>query len=341
MKRETLWFTAPGQVEIREEEIPPPGPGELLIQTVRSGISAGTELLIYRGEAPRGMAGDLSISGLRGEIGFPMKYGYTVAGRVAQAGVGLPADWEGREVFSFHPHESFFLASPEEVRPIPPGISPEEALLFPSLETALNLIMDGRPLLGEQAAVLGQGMIGLLVTALLSRFSLSSLVTFDPIPRRRSLSLELGARASLDPFSEGVTEKALGLLQGDCGYRGADLTFEVSGNPDAFHQAVLLTGYSGRILLGSWYGNKPVAASLGGTFHRSRIRVISSQVSTIAPELTGCWNQARRGRIVWQNLRGIRAAGFITHRFPLAQADRAYRLLAAGDPEALQVIFTY
>jgi threonine dehydrogenase-like Zn-dependent dehydrogenase len=201
--------------------------------------------------------------------------------------------------------------------------------------------MDGAPLLGEQIAVFGQGVIGLMVTALLGRLSPASLVTIDRYPLRRAASRELGAHASLDPFGESFVEKALSLLQGNRPIQGADLAFEVSGNPDALSQAIAVTGFSGRIVIGSWYGQKPVATALGGFFHRSRIRLISSQVSTLSPEHSGRWNKERLRQQAWQTLREISPSGLITHRFPMAQADQAYELLAGDPRNTLQVVFTY
>ena len=341
VRRKSLWFAGPYRVEVREEEVPGPGPGQLLVKAIRSGISAGTEVLIYRGDAPEGMAADESIPALKGAIEFPMKYGYALVGEVAETGSRVPKTWQGATVFSFHPHEDLFLAEPEEVVLLPPGIGSEEALLFPAMETALTLVMDGAPLLGEQIAVFGQGVIGLLVTALLARLSPASLVAADCFPLRRAASRKMGAHAALEPSGQGFEEQALSLLEGNRPVRGADLAFEVSGSPNALNQAIAVTGFGGRIVIGSWYGKKPVAAALGGSFHRSRIRLMSSQVSTLAPERTGRWDKERVRNLAWQTLREIKPSGLITHRFPLSQAHRAYDLLARDPGEMLQVVFTY
>lgn len=130
MKKQALYFTAPSSVEIREEPLPEPGPGQLLVRTLVSAISAGTELLIYRGQAPSEMKVDDAISSLRGTISFPMRYGYAAVGEVAATGPGVTGVSQGRKVFSFHPHESLFLADVEEVHPLPPDMAPEEAIFF-------------------------------------------------------------------------------------------------------------------------------------------------------------------------------------------------------------------
>jgi threonine dehydrogenase-like Zn-dependent dehydrogenase len=209
------------------------------------------------------------------------------------------------------------------------------------METAVTLLLDGQPLMGEQVAVFGQGIVGLLLTGLLARWPLASLVTVDLHSRRRLASETLGAHASLDPSAPGAQEKLLSLLQGPRPYPGADLTYEISGNPTALDQAIAATGFSGRVVIGSWYGQKRADLQLGGRFHRSRMRLISSQVSSIAPELTGRWNKTRRYHLTWQMLQEINPARFITHRFPLTQAPLAYELIDRNPAEVIQVVLTY
>jgi len=249
--------------------------------------------------------------------------------------------WKDRLVFAFQPHASHFLATPDELLAVPVGLNPEEAVFFPTMETAVTLLLDGRPLMGEQVAIFGQGIVGLLLTALISRWPLSSLVTLDLYPWRRQLSENLGAHLSLDPSApEAMARLAAGLqTSGPC--PGADLCYEISGNPAALDQAIAATGFSGRVVIGSWYGRKRCDLNLGGSFHRSRIRLISSQVSSINPELTGRWNKTRRYHTTWQSLVELQPACFITHRVPIAQAARAYELLDRHPEEVIQVILTY
>jgi threonine dehydrogenase-like Zn-dependent dehydrogenase len=199
--------------------------------------------------------------------------------------------------------------------------------------------MDGQPLIGEQVVIFGQGVVGLLTTALLARLPLASLITLDHYPFRRQTSLALGAHASLDPVESQARMRLQALLQQ--GQGGADLTYELSGNPAALEQAIAATGFSGRVVIGSWYGQKRADVDLGGRFHRSRIRLISSQVSTLAPEWTGRWNTARRLQVAWWMLGQVRPAQLITHRFPLTQAAQAYAMLDQHPEAALQVILTY
>jgi 2-desacetyl-2-hydroxyethyl bacteriochlorophyllide A dehydrogenase len=341
MVRKSLYFTGPCQVELREEPLAAPGPGRVLVRTLMSAISPGTEMLIYRGQAPREMAADATLAALPGSLAFPLKYGYAAVGRVAALGPEVAPTWQDRLVMAFQPHEDSFLAAPEELLPVPPGLSPEDAVFLPNLETAVTLVLDGRPLIGEKAAVFGQGIVGLLLTALLARFPLAKLVTLDRHPNRRLASESLGAHASLDPLAPRALDQARALLQGDGHDPGADLTYEISGNPAALDQALALTGFHGRVVIGSWYGAKTSELHLGGLFHRSRQVIVSSQVSTIAPELTGRWDKPRVRAVAWRLVQEIAPARFITQRFPLAQAAQAYQLLDREPGEAIQVVLTY
>jgi 2-desacetyl-2-hydroxyethyl bacteriochlorophyllide A dehydrogenase len=336
VKRSVLIFTAPGKVAVSSEAVPPPAAGQLLVQTRFSAISPGTELLIYRGQFPRGLAVDESIAALGGSFSYPLKYGYSAVGRVTEMGQGVDPDWLGRIVFAFQPHASHFLAHPEELIPVPEEVAPLEAVFLPNMETAVNFILDGAPRLGERVAVFGQGIVGLLTAALLACFPLASLVSLDRYPLRRRASLEAGVHASLDP-GEADTLRLLHERQPE----GADLVYELSGAPAALDAAIAAAGFAGRVVIGSWYGAKRVSLDLGGRFHRSRIQLISSQVSTLAPALGGRWDKARRFAVAWEMLRRVQPARWITHRFPLAQAAEAYRLLDQQPEGAIQVIFQY
>ncbi len=341
MLRQALYFLGPAQIEVREEPLPDPGPGQLLVKTLVSAISPGTEMLIYRDLFPTEVPIDATIPSLAGTFQYPLKYGYAAVGQVVESGTQVPSGWTDRLVFAFHPHESHFLANPEELMPLPEGISPEVATMLPNMETAANFMLDGAPLLGEQVVVFGQGIVGLLLTALLAKMPLASLVTLDLFPRRRLTSLSLGAHASLDPSASHITSKLLPLFKDGRFYAGADLTYEVSGHPAALNQAIAVTGYHGRVVIGSWYGRKKAELHLGGVFHRSRIRLLSSQVSTISPELTGRWPKPRLLGLAWRMLQEIQAAPLITHTFKLSEASSAYEMLDKNPENAIQVLLTY
>ncbi len=328
--RRTLTFIAPRQVEIREEPLPPLGADDVLVQTVCSAISAGSELLIYRGQFPRELADshDALSSGLK----YPLAYGYACVGRVIEAGPHVDPEWVGRFVFSFQPHTTHFIARPEALFPVPEGLTPEAACFLPNMETAVNLIQDAAPILGERALVLGQGVIGLLTASLLAEFPLDRLATADHFEVRRKA---LGLR-SFDSSQPDFRDQVRAYLPD-----GADLTLEVSGAPSALDDAIALTRFSGRVVIGSWYGEKRTALDLGGAFHRSRIQLVSSQVSTIAPALSARWDKSRRFEVAWQALGRIRPERWITQRFPLDRAAEAYRLLDERPHETIQVMFDY
>ena len=328
--RRTLTFIAPRQVEIREEPLPPLGAEDVLVQTVCSAISAGSELLIYRGQFPRELADshDALSSGLK----YPLAYGYACVGRVIEAGLHVDREWVGRFVFSFQPHTTHFIARPEALFPVPEGLVPEAACFLPNMETAVNLVQDAAPLLGERVLVLGQGVIGLLTASLLAEFPLDRLAAADHFEVRRKA---LGLR-SFDSSQPDFRDQVRDYLPD-----GADLTLEVSGAPSALDDAIALTRFSGRVVIGSWYGEKRAALDLGGAFHRSRIQLISSQVSTIAPALSARWDKSRRFEVAWQALTRIRPERWITQRFPLDRAAEAYRLLDERPHETIQVMFDY
>jgi 2-desacetyl-2-hydroxyethyl bacteriochlorophyllide A dehydrogenase len=341
MTRHSLYFIEPHQVKVQEEQISSPGPGQVLVKTLMSAISPGTELLIYRGQAPQDLQVDTSLEALPGTLAFPLKYGYATVGLVVELGPEVPALWQDKLIFAFHPHEDLFLAAPAELLPVPPGLAPEEALFLPNMQTAVTLTLDGKPLIGEKVVVFGQGIVGLLLTALLAGFPLDRLVTLDHFANRRLASETLGAHASFDPLHPEVLEELQAALQTEGQDPWADLAFEISGNPVALDQALAVTGFHSRIVIGSWYGTKKSELNLGGLFHRQRQMMRSSQVSTIAPELSGRWTRSRVLQVAWEMVQQVKPARFITHRFPLAEAAQAYQLLDKHPEEAIQVILTY
>jgi len=170
----SLHFLAPYRLEVKEENLPAPEAGEVLVRASVSAISPGTEMLVYRGEFPQDIPTDLFIPGFGSHFSYPLKYGYCMVGVVLEVGRGVDQSWLGRKVFSFQPHQSLFLAQPSELIPVPEGLSDEQAVLLPNTETAVNFVMDGKPLIGERVLVFGQGIVGLLTAALLARFPLEN-----------------------------------------------------------------------------------------------------------------------------------------------------------------------
>lgn len=340
MKRNTLLFLAPRQVEIHEDDLPAGQPGQVLVEAIVSGLSAGTEMLIYRGEAPEDLPADATIAALSGGLAFPLRYGYSLVGEIVETASGVDPAWVGRRVFVFHPHQSHFWADIADLHPLPnlpaaAAITNSDAVFLANMETAINFLHDGAPLTGERVIVFGQGVVGLLTTALLARLPLAQLITLDRHPLRRGWSLALGARDSLPDGAD--LRSAAGLLGPD----GADLVYELSGSPPALGQAIAAAGYGGRVVIGSWYGRKRVELDLGGAFHRQRVRLVSSQVSTIAPELRGRWDKTRRLAFAWQALAEVQPSRLISHRFPFTQAAEAYALCDRAPESVLQVIMEF
>lgn len=341
MKVSSLYFTGPRQLEVRQEELEPTDPGEVLVEVARSAISAGTELLFYRGQVPSGMEVDATLDSLEGRMAYPLKYGYASVGSIVDTGSEADRSLLGSRVFSFQPHQSHYWADPSALMVLPGAMEAEQGVFIPNVESAVNFAHDGKPGLGENVLVLGQGIVGLLMTAILGQFPLARLITVDRLPTRRKRSEELGADHSLDV---GQVDEIWGSLLGESPRTddsGFDLTFELTGAPAALDDAIRYTGYAGRIVLGSWYGTKSAAVALGGKFHRSRIRIMSSQVSSIAPELSGRWSKTRRMEEVLRQIEIIQPEQLITHRYPIEEAAEAYSRLDSNPEEVLQAVLTY
>lgn len=331
-----LWFIAPQQLEVRSVSLPPPAPGELRVKSLCSAISAGSELLVYRGELPEQMSLDASLKALQTPSNYPLQYGYACVGEVCDTGQGVDDGWVGQRVFSFQPHASHFIATADQLSVVPDDVGTEAAVFLPNMETAVNLVHDGAPILGERVVVVGQGVVGLLLTGVLAQHPLATLHTLDTLAPRRQRSLDIGADASLDPQTE-LTALLAETLHGD----GADLIYEVSGVPDALNLAIALSGFDSRIVIGSWYGNKSAAIALGGDAHRNRLRITTSQVSTLASDLSGRWDKGRRFATTWQMIRCLQPQALISHRKSLDEAASLYQLLNDKNQDVLQAVFRY
>ena len=332
---QAIYHTAPGQVCLERLALTQPQASQLLIKTECSAISPGTESLIFQGRFPAQQKQDAIISSLQGGFDYPFRYGYALAGEVIAVGDQTNADWLQRKVFAFHPHQDYALVSDQDCQLLPDDIDPLSAVLLPSVESALNFVMDAAPRIGEHVLIFGQGVLGLLTTALLADYPLSSLVTIDPQDYRRMHSITLGASRTIDPESTALEDLQTSLPD------GFDLTFELSGKPQGLNKAIELTGFSGRILIGSWYGNSQQQIDLGGSFHRKRIRLLSSQVSTIDPLLSGRWDKARRIALAWDMIRKLQPQQLISHRYPIQQCQQAFEQVSQYKDNVLQVVFEY
>lgn len=328
--RQTLYFTRPNQVEVHDEPLPTMSPQQVMVQTVVSAISAGTELLFYRGQVPADMPIDANIAGMNQPVRYPLSYGYACAGEVIAVGAEVDPAWLGRRVFAFHPHTSAFVSDPATLLPIPDTLSDERAVFLPNMETAVNLVMDARPGIGESVLIFGLGVVGLLALRLLRQFPLWRLHAVDGYTNRRDIAVNWGADALYFPDD---THALFGC--------DPDLILELSSNPDALATAVRIAGFGARIVVGSWYGDKIAHLPLGSAFHRNRIQLVSSQVSTLDGQFSNRWSKSRRLNVAWVQLHSLPIDDLITHRLPITQASEAYRLLDKEPDQAIQILLTY
>jgi len=310
-----LFHTAPRCVEIRELPTPRPAAGEVLVRTVCSGISSGTERLAYRGEIPAELALDDAIDALGGTFSYPFAYGYACVGEVAES---------GEVVFAFHPHQDVFTARADDLIPLP-AIDPASATLFPLVETALQVTLDAGTGYRDRVIVLGAGVLGLLTGMLLQRSGWRPLIA-EPQAWRRAMAGSLGVAAAAPE---------------DLAKEEVPLVIDASGNPDAPAMALNLLAHEGTLLIASWFGTKPVALPLGGAFHRRRLNIASTQVSTIPARLAGTWTLSRRRREAAGLLVELPLAQLCTHVFPFDQAAEAFRAVDQGEPGLMHAVLEY
>lgn len=329
-----VWFPAARRVELRQEPLDPVGPDDVRVRCIASAISHGTEMLVYRGQVPPDLSLDLPT--LRGSFGFPIKYGYASVGRVEETGDDVKNVSPGDLVFAHHPHQDHYVVPSSIVVPLPVDLEPEKGVFTANLETAVNVMLDTGIRLGERIAIFGQGVVGLMLTQLAKRAGAGLIVTVDPLPNRRELSKMVGADVVLPP-EEGLPAEIRRL----CGGVGADLAIEASGNGDALGQAIDSVAFQGTVVVCSWYGTKPASLMLGGSFHRGRLRLVSSQVSSIDPALQPRWTRQRRLDLAVRLLRELELGALITHRVPFERAAEAFELLDSRPAGTVQVVLTY
>lgn len=326
MNARQLQFIKPGIVEIIDISIQEPGLNEVLVQALYSGISPGTERLAYRGEFPSELLLDESINELQHKARYPFTYGYILIGIVQEAGSRENQWMVGKKVLVFHPHQDRIVVDIERLIFIPDELSPELSSLIPNCETALTFIQDAAPLMGERVCLYGLGVVGQISARMLASFPLEELVLIDPSLYRRDFAQRITGVSIYSASSEEVLKK------------GFDLTLELSGNPSALQSAVSHSGYAGRILVGSWYGNKTVSLDLGSRFHRKRLQIFSSQVSTIAPGLRGRWDYKRRIKTSMNWLINNQESSWITHIVPFEDVSTAYEIINVPGGDYLQVL---
>lgn len=317
----------------------PPSPSHVTIRTKFSAISAGTELLTYNRLLPSNLPFESTFSSASQQENAPTSSGYSLVGIVENAPANSGFS-HGDAVFCFHNHTSLFHALPSELQRIPNGISPLNAVLLPNVETALSLVMDANPLPGENVAVIGQGIVGLLTVAVLKQLHpMCKVIAIEPRSDRRQLAKAANANLALDPTSKTYNNDLREGLSPDI--EGVDVAIEVSGTGSGLNCAIDATRDYGKVIIGSWYGMKEVKLDvLGGKFHRSHIQIIASQVSEVPKWIEGRWTKERRFRLAWDLVRLIEPAKrFKLELVKVERAQQAFRALSQG--EWLQVVFSY
>ena len=324
MRALTLEFVQPRTLALVEIDVPEPRPGELLVRTLYSGISSGTELLAYRGEIDSRLPLDESISSLGGTFSFPFRYGYSCVGVVERSESSIKPD---TVVFALHPHQDRFLC-PAEDAVVLPDVDPRIATLFPLVETAFQITLDAGEVLDETVIVVGLGAVGMLTALLLQRAG-ARVVGIEPSSWRRGLATQL----DIDAVAPDDVRMA--------GEAGVPLVVEVSGDPRALASALPLLAHEGTALVASWYGTKPVNLHLGAEFHRRRLTIRSTQVSTIPSRLAGRWTLERRREHVVRLLEELPLKRLATHEFPFTRAADAFAALDRGDEGLMHAALAY
>eukprot|EP01062_Namystynia_karyoxenos_P052131 TRINITY_DN4141_c6_g1_i2.p1 TRINITY_DN4141_c6_g1~~TRINITY_DN4141_c6_g1_i2.p1 ORF type:complete len:1113 (+),score=311.98 TRINITY_DN4141_c6_g1_i2:71-3340(+) len=329
-ERRALVFAAPRDVRVEPRPSPPPAPGQVSIAAECSLISSGTELKFWRGDFeadPEPL--DSAIAGMGGAMRYPLEYGYSLCGEVSAVGAGVGVELLGQRVFAFHAHASRALAAADSVLRVPAGIAAEDAVYLPAVETALSIAHDAHPRYGESVLVVGQGLIGLLVTALLSRSGAREVEAVEPDRARRAWATRLGATSARRPSAPSTSAAAAS--------GGFDVTIDVTGRAAGLQLAIDSARRGGRVVAASWLSGT-VALELGTRFHRSQLTLVASQVSELPAAVRGTWDKERRFAAAWDVIAELRPSRMLTTlRVPLEEAAAAYPRLAEGAEVAVQI----
>ena len=274
MQAKALWYVAPGHAELRDETVAPPGPDEMRVRALYGAVSRGTERLVCNGRVPPSEVERMRVPFMGGTFPFPVKYGYATVGRVEKG----PESLRGRVVFALAPHQSVFTLPAEAVLPVPERVPPSRAVLAANMETALNATWDGGPAPADRIAIVGGGVVGLLIARLCARLPGAEVTVIDIAPARAKLAQALGVNFTIP----------------DAAPAECDLVFHASGTASGLATALRCAGEEATIVELSWYGSGDIAAPLGEQFHSRRLRVISSQVGKVAPSHRPRWTHGRR-----------------------------------------------
>jgi threonine dehydrogenase-like Zn-dependent dehydrogenase len=271
---QALWYVGPHKAEIRAETLAAPGASEVRVRALFSALSRGTERLIFSGGVPETEYDRMRAPFMSGAFPFPVKYGYAMVGRVEEG----PADVRDRLVFALHPHQTVFNLAAKDVVPVPQGVPAARAALAANMETALNATWDGAADRASRVAVVGAGVLGLLVARLCAKMPGVAVTVVDIEPGRAAVAHKLGL-AFASP-EDAPTE--------------CDLVIHTSASEAGLATALRLAAFEATVLELSWYGAKDVKVPLGGPFHSRRLRLVSSQVGHVAPSHRATWDYRRR-----------------------------------------------
>jgi 2-desacetyl-2-hydroxyethyl bacteriochlorophyllide A dehydrogenase len=319
-----LWFLGPRRVEVRPvEPLPPLAPGEVKARALFSGVSQGTELLLYRGEGPRAFDPSLDDAGAPT---YPRRYGYSWVGEIVESRAqGLEL---GQRIFALRPHGDVHVLRPEQMRKIPQAIPSARATLAANLETALTVVWDAGIAIGDRVVVIGGGIVGLLSAMLAGVAGAKRVRVIEPSPRRRRAALELGIAEVVAPAQD--------VPSGDC-----DVVIEATGDPECLDLAIAHAGLEATVVVASFYGERRSQLSLGTAFHRRRLQLKASQVSRLPPQKTARWDAARRFATVVDLLRNPRLDTLMDPPIPFVEAPAWYARLDADPGSVLHSIFAY
>jgi hypothetical protein len=269
-----FWIQSPGHGEIVRATLGPAQEGDLLVHARYSGISRGTESLVFRGEVPASQYDEMRAPFQEGEFPGPVKYGYSSVGDVVEG----PVEWRGRTVFCLFPHQDRYRVPAVAVTPLPAGLPAGRAVLAANMETAVNVAWDARPSVGDRIVVIGGGVVGLLVAWLFRQMAGVDLTVVDVNPARAAIADALGLRCVTTPPVD----------------VDADLVVHASGRPEGAVTALSVAGVEATVVEASWYGTREVALPLGERFHARRLTLRSSQVGRLSPTHAPRWTHARR-----------------------------------------------
>ena len=316
-----FWIVAPGKGELRRESLPEPGPGEILVEALASGISRGTETLVFQGRVPESQRQIMRAPHQVGEFTFPLKYGYSSVGVVAAG----PDDWLGRHVFCLHPHQDRYVVPRDSVVTVPATIPGERVVLAANMETVVNALWDAAPRIGDRVAVVGAGVIGALAAAVASRMPGAAVQLVDINPDKAAIAAALGVSFAMPNVAT----------------PGADLVIHASATAEGLAAALDLAGFEATIIELSWYGDRRVAVALGEGFHSRRLRLVSSQVGAVATPQRARWDRRRRLSLAVDLLADARFDVLLAPPVPFARLPEVMSELAAGPSEVMCQVIRY